>query len=241
MYFTLEGHDPIREILLKYLRIVFIGCSRNSEKDAHNVPRFMKEHGYEIACVNPTAAERILGAPTYANVCDVPPEFFEIVVIFRPSEEVPKIVEEMLECGRIPKVLWMQEGIKSTYAREKLEPLGVTVVEDKCIMKQYMKLFVQRDELYERILRFARQYARSKGYVLNPDPEKLDEIIAGLAYNQRKYGFRYCPCRPLSGNPKEDAKKICPCYWHEEEIRTLGHCHCGLFWDPRAVQKPSPR
>ncbi len=240
--FSVGGErDPIRDALLRYRRIVFVGCSRHPEKDAHQVPRFMKQQGYEIACVNPNADAPILGAPTFKDVADVPPDLFEILVVFRPSEEVPALVDRLIDVRRIPKVFWMQEGIRSEYAREKLEPLGVLVVEDSCIMRRYMGLFVERDEVYAQILAFARNYARARGYVLNPDPEKLDELISALAYNQKKYGARYCPCRPLSGDPEEDRKKICPCFWHQEEIRRMGHCHCGLFWDPKAVEKREVR
>jgi len=227
--------DPKKEALLKYNKIVFIGCSRNENKDAHTVPKFMKEHGYEIACVNPFADQPILESPTYKSIADVPDEFLEIVDVFRPSAEIPKIVDEIIESGKVPRIFWMQDGIRSEYARQKLEPLGVTVIEDSCIMRKYMELFVQKDPVYEAILRFARAYAKAQGFVLNPDPEKLDEIISGLAYNQKKYGFRYCPCRPISGDLEEDRKKICPCFWHREEIKTMGHCHCGLFWDPEAA------
>ncbi len=235
MYFDVGSRDEIRDILLKYSYITFVGCSRNPEKDAHNVPKFMKERGYKIACVNPFA-DTILDSPTFKNICEVPDEYLEILVIFRPSREVPAVVDQLLECKKMPKVFWMQDGIRSTYAREKLEPLGVKVIEDKCIMRQYMRLFME-DEVYNNILEFARKYAQMKGYVLNPDPEKLHEIIAALAYNQKTYGFRYCPCRPLSGDPKEDAKKICPCFWHQKEIEEMGHCHCGLFWDPKAISR----
>ncbi len=231
-----EKRDPVRDALLRYRRIVFVGCSRHPEKDAHQVPRFMKQQGYEIACVNPNADTPILDAPTFKDIADVPPEFFEILVVFRPSEEVPALVDHLLEVNRIPHVFWMQDGIRSRYAREKLEPMGVLVVEDSCIMRRYMKLFVEKDAVYAQILSFARNYAKAKGYVLNPDPEKLDELISALAYNQKRYGARYCPCRPLSGDPEEDQKKICPCFWHEKEIETMGHCHCGLFWDPKAAR-----
>ncbi len=235
--FPLENHDPIKEVFLRYSRIVFVGCSRTEGKPSHDIPRLMKEHGFEVACVNPHA-ESILGSPTFGDILEVPEEFLEILVVFRPPEEVPRLVDKILKSGKVPRVFWMQEGIRSPYAREKLEPLGVFVVEDRCIWKAYASLFVERDEVYERILRFARVYARAKGFVLNPDPQKLDEVIAALAFNEKTYGFRYCPCRVITGDFEEDKKKICPCYWHEEEIREMGHCRCGLFWDPKRVRAP---
>lgn len=73
------------------------------------------------------------------------------------------------------------------------------------------------------------KYARLKGYSLNPDEKTVNTILRVLLENKKKYGYQYCPCRVLTGNIEEDRLKICPCKWHEEEIRTMGRCHCGLF------------
>ena len=64
---------------------------------------------------------------------------------------------------------------------------------------------------------------------LNPDKKVVDEIMAGLAENQKKYGKRYCPCRRVTGNAEEDAKIICPCIYSKDEIEKDGKCFCGLF------------
>ncbi|MEW6593057.1 MAG: ferredoxin-thioredoxin reductase catalytic domain-containing protein [Candidatus Hadarchaeota archaeon] len=73
------------------------------------------------------------------------------------------------------------------------------------------------------------KYAKSQGLALNPDKEVAGAVIKGLLENAKKYGFRYCPCRPLAGDRKADAPKICPCAWHKDEIGKMGHCHCWLF------------
>ncbi|MEM1689257.1 MAG: ferredoxin-thioredoxin reductase catalytic domain-containing protein [Candidatus Hadarchaeales archaeon] len=83
-------------------------------------------------------------------------------------------------------------------------------------------------EIYELRKRMER-YARMKGYSLNPDEGIVNMILRGLLENKKRHGYQYCPCRALTGNPAEDQPKICPCRWHEEEIRTMGRCHCGLF------------
>ena len=224
------------DLLLKYHTVVFVGCSRHPGKPSHDVPRAMKDHGFQIVCVNPLADGKILNSPTYRRIEDVPNEYLEIVDVFRPSREIPVLVRHLIKHRKIPRVFWMQEGIRHAFAREALSPYGVIVVEDKCILKTYLALLSKRDEIYSNILKFVRVYARAKGYALNSDPTKLDEIVLGLAYNQRRYGYRFCPCRPISGNFEEDKKKICPCIWHEEEIRRDGHCRCGLFWDPNKIK-----
>ena len=64
---------------------------------------------------------------------------------------------------------------------------------------------------------------------LNPDKKIVERVMAGLAENEKKYGAKYCPCRRVSGNKEEDAKKICPCIWHKDEIEKDGHCFCNLY------------
>ena len=78
--------------------------------------------------------------------------------------------------------------------------------------------------------KFAEKYSGRAGFVLNPDREIRNTVIEGLARNKIKYGVRYCPCRRVEGKPEEDKKKICPCFWHKEEIERDGHCHCVLFF-----------
>jgi len=89
------------------------------------------------------------------------------------------------------------------------------------------------DEIKEDIFRSVEKYAQKKGYVLNPDKEVVDTVINGLAHNKIKYGRRYCPCRIVTGNAEEDKKNICPCIYHEDEIKRDGHCHCMLFYDKK--------
>ncbi|MCD6248235.1 MAG: ferredoxin:thioredoxin reductase [Hadesarchaea archaeon] len=81
----------------------------------------------------------------------------------------------------------------------------------------------------EELRKVLKKYAESQGFRLNPDEETVDLVLEGLLKNEERYGFRYCPCRVVSGKKEEDASKICPCKWHKEEIATMGHCACGLF------------
>lgn len=85
------------------------------------------------------------------------------------------------------------------------------------------------EELKKLILEQSRKYAEKNNLKLNPDEEIVERIIYLLSQNEIKYGFRYCPCRKISGNLEEDRLKICPCFWHKKEIEKDGHCHCGLF------------
>lgn len=81
----------------------------------------------------------------------------------------------------------------------------------------------------KEVLEISKRYAKSQGFKLNPDKKIVDTTIKGLVANERKYGFRYCPCRMVTGIPERDKDIICPCAFHKTEIKNLGHCLCGLF------------
>ncbi|OYT42566.1 MAG: ferredoxin:thioredoxin reductase [Candidatus Aenigmarchaeota archaeon ex4484_56] len=81
----------------------------------------------------------------------------------------------------------------------------------------------------EELRKLSEKYAKSKGFKLNPNEQIVDVILEGLLKNEKEYGYRYCPCRPVSGDLDEDRDKICPCKWHKDEIKEMGHCHCNLF------------
>ncbi|HIE36862.1 TPA: CoA-binding protein [Candidatus Geothermarchaeota archaeon] len=128
--------EEIREIYRVYRKIAVVGMSRNPDKPSHYVPRYLMERGYEIYPINPTADE-ILGKKVYKSISDLP-EDVEILNVFRPSEEIPGIVDEALKKNF--KVIWLQEGIYNEdiiKAREK----GVTTIWNRCMMKEYKRLF----------------------------------------------------------------------------------------------------
>ena len=81
----------------------------------------------------------------------------------------------------------------------------------------------------EEIKKFSEEYAKEKGFRLQPDEGVLDTILGGLLRNEEEHGFRYCPCRRITGNEENDKKNICPCIYHEEEVKNDGHCKCLLF------------
>ncbi len=75
-------------------------------------------------------------------------------------------------------------------------------------------------------------YAANSPYKLNPNTTHVDKMIKSLAKKKLKKGFFYCPCRMLSDNKEVDAKIICPCEYHKEEIEKDGVCCCDLFVSP---------
>jgi hypothetical protein len=128
--------EEIKEIL-SLKRIAVVGMSRNPSKPANYVPMYLREHGYEIFPVNPMADE-IEGMKVYKSIDEIE-EQVDIVDVFRPSEDVPQVVEEAVKKG--PKVIWLQEGIYNPRAVEMAKKAGVKIVWDRCMMREHARLF----------------------------------------------------------------------------------------------------
>ncbi len=134
--------EKIREILSKYRKVAVVGLSKSPEKDSYRVAKYLADNGYEIFPVNPTADE-IMGRKAYKSLLEIP-EDVDIVDVFRPSDEVPRVVEEVLERLRRRgdvKVLWLQLGIRHDEAARRAEEAGIVVVQDRCMFREHSRLF----------------------------------------------------------------------------------------------------
>ena len=126
----------IPELLRSSRTIAVVGLSSNPHRPSNGVSEYMQRAGYRIIPVNPNEAE-ILGEKCYARLDDVPDKI-DIVDIFRRSEFVPDIVDAAIRVGA--RAVWMQEGVVHEDAARRAEQAGLTVVMDRCILKDHLKL-----------------------------------------------------------------------------------------------------
>jgi len=131
-----ESDAELRE-LLGLRRIAVVGCSGTPGKDAHEIPKYLRDNGYDVTPVNPFADE-ILGEPAYDSLVDVEGEI-DVVDVFRPSEEVSGIVDQAIERGDVT-VVWTQLGIRDDDAAERAEAAGLHVVQDRCMKVEHRRL-----------------------------------------------------------------------------------------------------
>jgi len=117
--------------------IAVVGMSKNPEKAAHYVPKYLEERGYNIIPVNPTADE-ILGKKCYHELSEIP-DNIDIVDIFRPSEQVLPVISEAIKLK--PKVIWLQEGIHNLEAESLAQKAGIEVVFNRCMLAEHQRLF----------------------------------------------------------------------------------------------------
>lgn len=111
---------------------------------------------------------------------------------------------------------------------------GFLGLRDEHFIKQMIEDILKKDlgnkeEQIKEISERYYNYAIAQGFSLNPDKKTTDRVINGLLENEKKHGKKYCPCRRVTGNAEQDAKIICPCVYHKDEIAKDGHCLCNLF------------
>ncbi|MEF8785024.1 MAG: CoA-binding protein [Haloarculaceae archaeon] len=132
----IESDAELREILTLDT-IAVVGCSTTPGKAAHDIPKYLIDHGYNVIPVNPFADE-IFGRKAYDSLADVT-EDIDMVDVFRPSEEAPDIVDAVLERDDAG-VVWFQLGIRHDEAAARAESAGKRVVQDKCIKVEHQRL-----------------------------------------------------------------------------------------------------
>jgi uncharacterized protein len=135
MFMKIDAHSQSDiQRILKFRNIAVVGMSKNEEKPAHFVPRYLFDHGYNVIPVNPTVNE-ILGKKSYPTVSEIP-EVVDVVDIFRRSEDVPAVVNEAITKKGL-KVIWMQSGIYNEEAESKAIDNGIDVVFNRCMMVEH--------------------------------------------------------------------------------------------------------
>jgi uncharacterized protein len=128
--------NQLSEILHNAHTIAVVGLSGKRYRPSYGVAEYMKKAGYHIIPVNPQERE-VLGETAYPDLDSVPGPV-DIVDIFRRSEFVPEIVEAAIRKGA--RVIWMQEGVVHEEAAKRAESAGLTVIMDRCILKDHRRL-----------------------------------------------------------------------------------------------------
>lgn len=128
--------EEMRE-LLGLSPVAMIGATDASESSAHDVPAYLVERGVDIVPVNPNL-EAGFGRTAYASLERVPDDC-PLVTVFRPSEEVPGIVDVAIEREDV-SAIWLQRGITHPEAVARAEQAGLLVVEDRCMRVEYDRL-----------------------------------------------------------------------------------------------------
>jgi predicted CoA-binding protein len=131
----------IDEMLREARTIGVVGMSDKTWRASHNIGRYLKENGYRVVPVNP-ALQEVMGLKCYPDLgaADAAARAetgkgIDLVDVFRASEFVPPIVEDVIRLG-IP-YLWLQDEVVHEEAVAKARAAGVKCVENDCIFREH--------------------------------------------------------------------------------------------------------
>jgi uncharacterized protein len=131
-----DADGRLREVLGAAKTIAVIGISDDPSRASFGVSRYLQRSGYRILPVNPNVAE-VHGEEAYPSL-EALPEPPDVINVFRRSEHVAGLVEPAIASGA--KLFWTQLGVRDDEAAKKLEAAGMTVVQDRCLMIEHMRL-----------------------------------------------------------------------------------------------------
>jgi len=110
--------------------IAIIGISKNQHKDSQYVGGYLKNAGYRVVPVNPTA-KTILGEKAYPDLKSIPFRV-DAIDIFRKPEDIPSVIDEALKIDT--PVIWLQigTGLHPTQ-KHRVEQRGKIFVQNRCM------------------------------------------------------------------------------------------------------------
>jgi uncharacterized protein len=148
MNFENPDDDALRALLKSVRTIAVVGLSPQPARPSYRVAQAMQRYGFRIVPVRPLV-DTVLGEPAYARLADIP-FAVDLVDVFRAADHLPAIVEQCLALHSLqrpstvhhaPSAIWIQEGIVHEAAARAAQAGGMTVVMDRCILKDYVRLF----------------------------------------------------------------------------------------------------
>jgi predicted CoA-binding protein len=139
-----DREQLIDEMLEESKTIAVVGISNKPERASFNIATYLAKHGYRVVAVNPALSEVAINGvvlTSYATLEDaqtalaVEGEKIDLVDVFRASEHVPPIVEDVIRL-HIP-YLWLQDGVQDDAAIARAEAAGVKCIQNDCIFREH--------------------------------------------------------------------------------------------------------
>lgn len=131
--------SDFKDLLLKYKKFAVYGLAPESEKPSHYVPVYMRDHGWDMVGTYPEIHSDG-GFKIYETLAEVPAEYRKFVDVFRRSDKISIVVDEVLQAGGV-EVLWLQLGISNAEAEKRAEAAGIKVVSNRCLIIEHRKWF----------------------------------------------------------------------------------------------------
>ena len=130
----------IREILNTVKTVAMIGASPQNVRPSYFVFKYLSERGYDMIPINPgQVGKSLIGKPFVKSLDDVDRPI-DMIDVFRSAEHAMPIVEAALALKTLPKVIWLQLGVRHDEAAAKAEAAGIKVIMNRCPKIEYGRL-----------------------------------------------------------------------------------------------------
>ncbi len=129
----------IRDLMARYRKLTVYGLSPDAAKPSHYVPAYIRDKGWDPVGIYPKP-HQAGGFKIYPSLAEVPAEYRKFLDVFRSSDKIPGLVDEILAVGGV-EVLWLQLGITNAQAEARAEQAGLKVVSNRCLIPEHRRWF----------------------------------------------------------------------------------------------------
>ncbi len=138
----LQSPTDVVRVLTENKVIAVVGFHRDPMKPAYYVPEYMHRQGYTVIPVNPALAARgesFFGHRAVSTLAELTTPV-DVVEIFRRSDKVHEHLADILHMSPLPRVVWMQQGIRDEATAQALSERGIDVIQDRCMLADHRAL-----------------------------------------------------------------------------------------------------
>ena len=138
----LRQSSEIAQALSQSKVVAVVGFHHDPMKPAHYVPEYLSRQGYTIIPVNPALAARgqsFFGHRAVSTLAEIGTPV-DIVEVFRRSDKVQVHLQDILNMQPLPRVVWLQQGIRDDRVAAELLERGIEVIQDRCMLADHRSL-----------------------------------------------------------------------------------------------------
>ena len=110
--------------------VALVGASRSGGKFGNYALRVMREKGYRVYPIHPSA-KTIDGVDCYTRIEDAPEHVDAVLIVVPPLQAIP-VIRDAAAAGA--RYIWLQQGAESIAAVTVATQLGLEVVAGECIL-----------------------------------------------------------------------------------------------------------
>lgn len=130
------------ELLERAKSVAVIGASQNTQKYGFKVTKKLSDRGFDVFPVN-LKEEEIYNLQAYKSILDIPVKI-DLVSVVTPPEVSFMILDDIQKSNT--KIVWFQPGAFDSKVILKTQGLGLTPINDACILVELDNLLNLKNE-----------------------------------------------------------------------------------------------